>query len=67
MLEAVVSQVHRLACRAKATKKLTFTNSDNEDLDVLHVDLERDEDTAKLEQEYVHPVGVNNNNEKDNL
>ena len=32
MPEAVVSQVHRLARRAKAAKNLTFANSDNEDL-----------------------------------
>jgi hypothetical protein len=42
----VVSQVHRLACRAKATKTLTFTNSENEDLDVMYVNLERDKDDA---------------------
>ena len=34
MPEAVVAQVHRLARRAKATKQLTFTNIDNEDLDM---------------------------------
>ena len=50
MLEAVVSQVHRLVRRAKATKKLTSTNSDNEDLDILYIDLNRDEDDVELEQ-----------------
>ena len=56
MLEAVVSQVHCLARRAKAAKKLTFTNSDNEDLDVLYVDLERDKDDIELELGDVQPT-----------
>ena len=34
----------------KLPKSLTFTNNDTEDLDVLYVDLERDEDNAELEQ-----------------
>ena len=50
MLEAVVSQVHRLMRRAKAAKKLTSTNNDNEDLDILYIDLDRDEDDVELEQ-----------------
>merc|ERR1712086_156249 len=44
MPEAVVSQVPRLARRAKAAKNITFTNSANEDLYVLYVDLKHDED-----------------------
>ena len=67
MPEAVVSQVHRLARRAKAAKKLTFTNSDNEDLDVLCVNLDRDEDNAKLEQEAVQPAGVDDNDKEGDL
>ena len=67
MPEDVVSYVHHLARRAKAAKKLTFTNSDNEDLDVLYVDLKRDKDDAKLEQEDVQPAGVEDNDEKDNV
>ena len=58
MPETVVSQVHHLAHRAKAARKLTFTNSDNEDLDVLYVDLERDEDDIELEHDDVQPAGV---------
>ena len=65
MPEAVVSQVHRLARRAKAAKKLTFTNSDNEDLDILYVDLEPDEDDVELEQDGVQPTGTNGNDEED--
>ena len=53
MPQAVVSQVHRLARSAKIAKKRTFTNSDNEDLNVLYVDLERDEDDVKLEHDDV--------------
>ena len=66
MPEAVVSQIHRLARRAKAAKKLTFANSDNEDLDILYVDLERDKDNAKLEQDDVQPTGVDDDDEEDN-
>ena len=65
MPEAVVSQVHRLARRAKAAKKLTFTNSDNEDLDVLYVDLERDEDDIELEHDDVQPAGVDDDDNED--
>ena len=52
-------------CRAKADKKLTFTNSDNVDLDILYVDLERDEDNVKLEQEDVRPAGVDDLDKED--
>ena len=61
----MVPQVHRLARRANATKTLTFTNKDNEDLDVLYVDLKRDKDYAKLEHEYVQPAGVDANDKED--
>ncbi len=44
----VVPQVHRLARRANAKKKLTFTNVDGEDLDILYADLPRDEDDLEL-------------------
>ena len=53
MPETVVSQVHRLARRAKAAKKLTFANSDNEDLDSLYIDLESDKDDIKPEHDDV--------------
>ena len=65
MPEDVVSQVHCLAHRAKAAKKLTFTNSDNEDLDVLYVDLERDEDDIELEHDDVQPAGVDDDDDDD--
>ena len=65
MPQAVVSQVHRLARRAKAPKKLTFANSDNEDLDILYVNIERDEDNVELEQGDVQPVGVDDDDEED--
>ena len=65
MPETVVSQVHCLARRAKVTKKLTFTNSDNEDLDILYVNLERDEDDVDLEHNDVQPAGVNDDDKED--
>ena len=67
MPEAVVSQVHCLAHRAKATKELTSINSDNKDLDVLYVNLERDKHDAELEQEDDQPAGVDEDNEEDDL
>ena len=65
MPEAVVSQVHRLARRAKAAKNITFTNSDNVDLDVLYADLERDEDDVELEHDDVQPAGVDDEDDDD--
>merc|ERR1712086_273571 len=62
---AVVSQIHRLARRAKAAKKLTFTNNDNEDLDLLYADLERDEDDVELEHDDVQPAGVDDEDDDD--
>ena len=46
-----VSQLHRLARRAKATKTVTFTNNNGEDLDTLYDDLARDEDDLALDAE----------------
>ena len=65
MPEAVVSQVHRFTCRAKDAKKLTFINSDNEDLDVLYVVFKRDEDDIELEQDDVQPARVDDNDGDD--
>jgi hypothetical protein len=39
MSQGVIDQVHCLGGRAKSKKKLTFTNTRNEDLDVLYADL----------------------------
>ena len=41
MTKEVVDQVHRLTRRAKAKKNLTFTNGNNEDLDVLYAALSK--------------------------
>ena len=49
--ESVITQVHSLARRAKAKKKLTFTNADNEDYAILYAELERDKDDLELEQD----------------
>jgi len=65
MPEAVINQVHRLARRAKASKQLTFTNADNEDLDTLYADIDRDEDDIELEQNNAQPAGVDDEVEED--
>ena len=65
MLEAVVSQFHSLMCRAKVAKRLTFTNSDNEDLDVLYVNLKCDKGDIELDHDDVQPVGVDDDDSND--
>ena len=46
MPKEVVDQVHRLGRRAKAKKKLIFTNRNNKDLDVLYAALSEDDDAG---------------------
>ena len=67
MPEEAINQVHRLACRAKATKQLTFTNANDEDLDLLYQDLDPDDDEDdedELEQD-AQPAGVDNDDDDD--
>ncbi len=67
MPQEVVNQVHRLARRAKAKKKLTFTNRKNEDLDVPYADLvndENDEDVPATPQDGA-PAGVEDDESDD--
>jgi hypothetical protein len=61
MPQTVIDQVQCLARRAKSKKMLTFTNTRNDDLDILYVDLLDDEpdDDASV------PTGVNENNADD--
>ena len=49
----------------KLPKKLTLTNSDNEDLEVLYIDLEYDKDNIKLEHDDVKLTGVNDDDDDD--
>ena len=51
MPETVVDQVHRLARRAKAKANLTFTNLQNEDLDVLYADIPGIDDDDEIAPE----------------
>ena len=50
MPSEVVTQVHRLARQAKAKKTITFTNTHDEDLDVLYTAIEHNEDDVDLAQ-----------------
>ena len=59
----IVSQVHRLARRAKAMKTVTFTNTNGMDLDTLYDDLERDEDDLALHAETAGVDDEDNNSE----
>ena len=59
MPQGVIDQVHRLARRAGASRKLTFTNTAGADLVTLYADLDRDEDDLPLEAE---TAGVNDDN-----
>ena len=54
-----IDAVHRLARRANAKKKVTFTNAAGVDLDVLYADLDRDEDDLPLAEA---TAGVEDNN-----
>jgi len=65
MLDDVVSQVHRLTRRANAVKNLTYTNNDNENLDILYVHLGRDEDDIELEHNNIQPAGVDDDDKED--
>jgi len=47
MPQEVIDQIHRLAWRAKAKNKLTFTNARNIDLDMLYADLLDDDGPPK--------------------
>ena len=64
-LADVVPQVHRLARRAKAKKKLTFTNMNGEDIDTLYSHLERDEDDLELDADIAGVDGADTQNESD--
>ena len=44
----VADQVHRHACRAKAKHTITFTNVNNEDLDDIHANIDRDDEDINL-------------------
>ena len=73
MPKEVVDQVHRLARCAKAKKNLTFTNGNNEDLNVLYAALsECDHDESKNDDND-SLVGVDdadkadNDNDKDDI
>lgn len=59
----VVDQMHRLARRANST--LTFTNSNNEDLDVLYADLDRDVDDLPLAAEITGVVDDEDTDDED--
>ncbi|KAL7493808.1 hypothetical protein ACHAWT_003568, partial [Skeletonema menzelii] len=61
--QLAIDQMHRLARRAKAATKLTFTNRDNVDLDTLYADLDRDADDLPLAE--VELAGVDNNDGDD--
>ena len=58
MLSEVVAQVHCLARQAKAKKTITFTNTRDEDLDVLYAAIEHEEDDVDLVQADYKLVGV---------
>ncbi len=63
-MSEVVPQVHRLARRAKAKKKLTFTNVKGEDLGTLYADLPYNEDDLELTAQPAE-VGHTTNNDSD--
>jgi hypothetical protein len=67
MPETVVDQIHRLARRAKAKTNLTFTNLQNEDLDVLYSDIPGidDEDELAPENNADDLAGVDNGDDED--
>jgi hypothetical protein len=54
----VIAQVHRLARRSKAKKTLTFTNTSDEDLDVLYTAIGQDEDDVDPVNEHDKLAGV---------
>ena len=65
MPEEAVNQVHRLARRANATKKLTFTDVNNEDLDLLYQDLDLDDDDEDELEQNAQPAGVDDDDDDD--
>ena len=66
MPKEVVDQVHRLARRAKAKKNLTFTNENNEDLNVLYASLSKDDDDESINDDNDSITGVDDTDEADN-
>ena len=66
MPKEVVDQVHRLARHAKAKKNLTFTNVNNEDLDVLYAALSKDDDDESTNDDNDSLAGVDDAEEADN-
>ena len=65
MPSEVVAQVHRLSRQAKSKKNITFTNTRDEDLDVLYAAIEHNEDDVDLAQANDELAGVDGE-DKDN-
>ena len=66
MPKEVMDQVHRLARRAKAKKNLTFTNGNNEDLNILYTALSKDDDDKSTNDDNDSLAGVDDAEEADN-
>ena len=67
MPQEVIDQVHRLARRDKSKRSLTFTNRNNQDLNVLYADI--DDDEHENDAEHAHnavPAGVDDNDDDNN-
>ena len=63
--EVVAQQVHRLVRRTNANKNATFTNTRDEDLDVLYAVIKHDEDDVNLAQANDKLTGVDGEDEDD--
>ena len=60
-----IAQVHCFAPQAEAKRTLTFTNTNDEDLDVLYVALDQNEDDVDLNHDNDYLAGVDGENNED--